>query len=161
MSTILDALKKSEQERKANHVPTLSDMPVPQEKSRWPFYLIAVLVILLALAAGLLLGPWFASSKSKNYSLSSEPVLPLSVPSSPSDTASVNEQNKSATKLATVDDVVINVISYSDSPAQRFVMLNGKMYRENDFVKTGLKVEAIKPSAVVLNLRGELVTRSP
>ena len=60
MSTILDALKKSEQERRSNHVPTLSDMPVPQERSRMPVYLVLGLSLLLAVAIGALLNAWFA-----------------------------------------------------------------------------------------------------
>ena len=49
MSTILDALKKSEQERKLNKLPTLNDMVTPQEPSRWP--LVAGLALLLAMIA--------------------------------------------------------------------------------------------------------------
>lgn len=148
MSTILDALKKSEQERKRSHLPTLSDMPTPQEPPRWPWGLIAILSLLLAVALGVLMSRWWLSADTAAPARSIQPEAPaiadsLSLP-------------------ATVDaDVVVNVVSYSDIPAQRFVMLDGKMYRENDFVRAGLKVQEIRPNAVVLNLRGELLTRTP
>ncbi|NNC98594.1 MAG: hypothetical protein HKN85_00270, partial [Gammaproteobacteria bacterium] len=56
MSTILDALRKSEQERKLNKLPTLSDLPTPQEQSRWPQILIIALLMLV-----LLVLTWFGS----------------------------------------------------------------------------------------------------
>ena len=62
---------------------------------------------------------------------------------------------------ADLADVVVNVVSYSLESSQRFVMLDGKIYRENDFVRAGLRVDEIKPNAVVLNFRGELLTRTP
>ena len=57
MSTILDALKKSEQERKLNKLPTLSDMPAPEEPRRWPqLVIIGLLLLVVALLAWLSLG---------------------------------------------------------------------------------------------------------
>jgi len=46
MSTILDALKKSEQERKLNKLPTLTDIQAPQEPARWPLVLAMVFAVL-------------------------------------------------------------------------------------------------------------------
>ena len=151
MSTILDALKKSEQERKQNHLPTLSDMPVPEERARWPLYAIAVLSLLVALLIGVLIASWFGASKESNanYQASNGQI----------DAQPVNHGVDS--NEVDVDDLVINVVSYSKDSTQRFVILNGKMFREHDFVRAGLKVQEIKPNAVVMNLRGELLTRTP
>lgn len=149
MSTILEALKKSEQERKSNDVPTLSDMPVPQEGLRWPLYVIAGLSLVLALVVGVLLSQWFARSDGADTQTQDVQLAP-SPSASPAPVISVADEV-----------LVVNVISYSESPSQRFVMLDGKMYRENDFVRAGLKVQEIKPNAVILNMRGELVTRTP
>ncbi len=154
MSSILDALKKSEQERKLNNVPTLSDMPVPQEASRWPLYVIGVLSLVLAVAIGVLVSPWFSAQNKP------EPA-PQLVVSQDRQNDAVSETLQRANSGGPADDIVINVVSYSDQPQQSFVMLDGKMYRENDYVQAGLKVSEIKPNAVVLNLRGELITRSP
>ena len=61
MSTILDALKKSEEERKVTKVPTLADMQAPQEPSKWPNVLLIIIVglllVLLALAVRFILHP--------------------------------------------------------------------------------------------------------
>jgi len=153
MSTILEALKKSEQERKLNDVPTLSDMPVPQESARWPFYAIGLLSLLLALLAGVLVSPWFDKASPD------QPATSIISPVSGVENTSV--QSSQAEGVSALDEITVNVVSYSAVPEQRFVMLNSKMYRENDFVRAGLKVEEIKPNAVVLNVRGELLTRTP
>ena len=148
MSTILDALKKSEQERKKNHVPTLSDMPVPEESARWPLYVIAALSLTLACLVGVLIANWYGPNRSVPQADEAKPLIK-------SDAA--NQQIVEA-DLA---DVVVNVVSYSLESSQRFVMLDGKIYRENDFGRAGLGVDEIKPNAVVLNFRGELLTRTP
>lgn len=149
MSTILEALKKSEQERKLNELPTLSDMPVPQEPSRWPLVIIAIMSLIIALMIGVLMGPWFSKA-------GESPELRERAQAAP--TRPVEADAESDVKLL---NIIVNVVSYSDKPEQRFVILNGKMFRENEFVRAGLKVEEIKRNAVVLNLRGESVTRSP
>lgn len=150
MSTILEALKKSEEERNRSNTPTLSDRPAPREKSRRLLVVLLVLVMLLVFAVGLLLSRWWADSDSEVY----EAPLVISKDATTDlpdvDPASVESE-----------EVVINVLSYSEAPAQRFVMINGKMYRENEFVRAGLKVEEIKPSSVILNLRGKRVTQTP
>ena len=145
MSTILDALKKSEQERKLKNLPTLADMPAPQEQSRWPLYLGLGLAALLLAVLVLLLGDQ-----------SAPPEATARAPSvlnnqSIADTSGIDPQAS----------VVINVVSYSEQPAQRFVMINGKMFRENEFVRAGLKVIEITEQGVVLNERGRRIVKQP
>jgi len=152
MSTILDALKKSEQERKKNHVPTLSDMPVPEESARWPLYVIAILSLLLACLIGVLIANWYGPNRSAPQHQQTKSAVNRDV---------VNQASTVDAQQNDIADVVVNVVSYSEEPSQRFVMLDGKMYRENDFVRAGLRVDEIKPNAVVLNYRGELLTRTP
>ena len=53
------------------------------------------------------------------------------------------------------------MVSYSEQPEKRFVMIGGKLYRENEFVRTGLKIEEIRQNEVVLNNRGEQIIRRP
>lgn len=164
MSTILDALKKSEQERKKNHIPTLSDMPVPEESARWPLYVIAILSLLLACLLGVVIANWYGPNRADEQRLAeqaieSQKVAPQTLPNNPVMTTP-NDTRVDASD-ADVANIILNVVSYSEEPNQRFVMLDGKMYRENDFVRAGLKVEQIKPNAVVLNWRGELMTRTP
>lgn len=152
MSTILDALKKSEQERKKNHVPTLSDMPVPEESARWPLYVIAVLSLLLACLIGVLIANWYGPNRSTSQGQHTKSMV---------NSDAANQVSAVDAPQNDIADVVVNVVSYSEESSQRFVMLDGKMYRENDFVRAGLRVDEIKSNAVVLNYRGELLTRTP
>ena len=63
--------------------------------------------------------------------------------------------------LVTADNVVVNVVSFSEKPEQRFAMINGKMVREGEFVEAGLLVEKIERESVVFNLRGKQFSRRP
>ena len=152
MSTILDALKKSEQERKLNKLPTLNDMATPKESSRWPIYiglalvLVAIALIILAFVI------WNGKPLQSQVSPDSKPANAVSLAEVSTDTLS---------SVDVSDATLVNVVSYSDKPAMRFAMVNGKMVREGEFIKPGLKVEEILPNSVVFNARGEKVTRSP
>ncbi len=152
MSTILEALRKSEQERKRNDVPKLTDVPPPQETTRWALYVIAVLSLVLALVLGVLLSQWLGKSETTTPAASTLESVTETEVASPELTAD---------PVVALKDVQINVISYSEKSEQRFVMIDGKMYRENDFVRAGLKVQEIKANVVVLNYRGELINRTP
>ena len=156
MSTILDALKKSEQERKLNKVPTLDDMTAPQEESPWLLRIIIFLVLLLILLmvyifvnSSVSSGQFFnitPSTESKKVILDNE-TLGLTEPDAKTNTSS--------------DEIVVNVVSYAESPEQRFVVINGKIFRQGDFIRAGLKVEKIKPESVIFNQRGRRLERQP
>ena len=152
MSTILEALKKSEQERRLNDIPTLSDMPAPYEPSRWPVIALSVgLFVLLVFMLLIANKVWFTPQKNS---------LPQ------------NSQKSSKSELLTTGDsstegvvnrsgLVVNVVSYSDDGSKRFAMIDSVLYREGEFVRAGVKVEEIRQDEVVLNVRGEKVTRRP
>lgn len=144
MSTILDALKKSEQERKLNQVPTLSDMPVPNEPSRWPTILLLIVIVLLLVLIGFALNQWWSKAASSPVVISNSTT-----------------EGGAAPVQASPEDVLVNVVSYSEQAEQRFVMIDGKLFRENDYVRAGLKVEEIRQNEVVLNLRGRRIIRQP
>lgn len=148
MSTILDALKKSEQERKLNNIPTLSDMPMPHEASRWPLTLLVSVVVLLLIILGLVVKQvWFPRSYNNEL---------VNVPQ-----AHVEAQLDVSNKPLTPEGVVVSVVSYSQTPSKRFIMIDGKLFRENEFVEAGLKVEEIRKNEVVLNFRGKAIVRRP
>ncbi|RBP53164.1 general secretion pathway protein GspB [Arenicella xantha] len=150
MSTILDALKKSEQERKLNSLPTLSDMPPPQESSRLPLILLCVICALLVVLLLLVVAQWRSNHNSVN-SEQSELNGRLSVAASTDESLPVD-----------VNIVIpIDVVSFSDEPAQRFVMIEGKVVREKEFAQPGVMVEEIQRDAVILNIRGQRVKRTP
>jgi hypothetical protein len=159
MSTILDALRKSEQERKLNKLPTLTDMSAPQEPSRWPLY-IGLPLVLLAIALVLLAYVlWTAKpevSKMQAANVNSVITLP------PEAENSIQTSQLNALEVVRPkDSMLVNVVSYSTDPALSFAMVNGKMVREGDFIEPGLKLEEILLDAVVFNSRGKRITRSP
>ena len=156
MSTILEALKKSEQERKLNKLPTLADMQAPQEPSRWPKIIaigLAVIVLCIAVVsvvywwqsrmAPTILKPEYSNSRGN----SSEQVI--------------SEIDENQERAIGGDEVVVNAVSFSEFPERRFAMVNGKMVREGEFVEAGLMVEKIEIDSVVLNLRGKTFSRKP
>ena len=147
MSTILEALKKSEQERRLNEVPTLSDMTAPQESSKWPVFLLAGLVVLLSIILIVLAIRWWS-------------VVPIGEKSA-IEISNETLADQQASQAGTGDKIVVNVVSYSETAEQSFVMINGRLYRENEFVRAGLKVEKIEADRVVLNLRGRRIERKP
>lgn len=146
MSTILDALKKSEQERKLNNVPTLSDMPTPQETKSWPLVLLFIAILLLSILVALLFFRTQASDQDQDVSKVN---------------SSLEVTGKPSALVVSDADIVVNVVSYSEQQELSFVMINGKLFRNGEFVLAGLRVEEIKPDEVVLNLRGKRITRKP
>jgi len=153
MSTILDALKKSEQERKLNKLPTLSDMPAPPEPSKWPL-IWGIVLCVVALIILLVTVFWWGKGSMQAQVLSTE------MASQSSDKVMVVLDN-SIIAADDNDGVVVNVISFSEDLNQRFAMVDGKMVREGEFVRAGLQVEKIQMDSVLMNLRGKRITRKP
>lgn len=158
MSTILEALRKSEKERKLSDLPTLSDMPAPQEQARWSHWLILGLIVLSVGLLVLVFSLWQGSairggtqSALSQGSLSQRDAIVV-------DNDSVGE---GFTEVLANDDIIVNVVSFSEQADQRFVMINGKMFRENDFIRSGLKVVAIQSDSVILNQRGRRMELEP
>lgn len=148
MSTILEALKKSEQERKLNNLPTLSDMPPPVERPSL-FKLVSIVIaiaILLAIAVLAVV-----------YFIFDEPQTARSVTNETINIQGIDSQNTKVEQQG----IVVSVISYSDQADKRFAIINGNMVRENEFVQAGIKVEQIQPDSVTLNQRGQTFTLQP
>jgi hypothetical protein len=165
MSTILDALRKSEQERKLNKLPTLTDMVAPQEPSRWPLY-IGLALVLLAIALVVLAYVIWSSKPDAEQAGNATDVASLAqstnanghgIAQAPVEVPGSNTGEVGPLK----DPMLVNVVSYSKDPAYSFAMVNGKLAREGDFIEPGLKLEEILPDAVVFNSRGKKITRSP
>lgn len=157
MSTILEALRRSEQERKLNDIPTLSNMRAPQEASRWPAIGLMIMGLLLLALVAFLASNWFSGRGllgpgSSDQTMPDVPVAVTNETVGVPDVAKPSEESK---------DIVVNVVSYSDQAEQRFAMINGKLFREGEFVRGGLKVEKILPDEVVLVSRGRRIVRKP
>ena len=52
----------------------------------------------------------------------------------------------------------LEVVSYSDTPAQRLVFISGRKYVEGDTTDGGYRVEQIREDSVVLSDKGERFT---
>jgi type II secretion system (T2SS) protein B len=52
----------------------------------------------------------------------------------------------------------LEVLSYSDVPAQRLVFINGRRYREGEMLDGGVKVEEIHEDSVILSEAGQRFT---
>ena len=156
MSTILDALKKSEQERKLNKLPTLTDMQAPQEPSRWPKFIaigLSILVLCIVTASTVYWWQYRNDSTAPHHDSRNNPVNESAEPEGETDQAQKSE--------IMANEVVVNAVSFSELPERRFAMVNGKMVREGEFVEAGLMVEKIEMDSVVLNLRGKQFSRKP
>lgn len=139
MSTILEALKKSERERKLSDLPTLSDMPAMEEPSpfKWIGLTLLGLAIVSVLAAVIVMV--FMSSEAPSRAVSDGVLSPVD----------------------SVAQTTLSVLSYSESANQRFAIINEKLVREGDFLSTGIKVEEIQLDRVILNVRGERMSLQP
>jgi hypothetical protein len=52
----------------------------------------------------------------------------------------------------------LEVLSYSDVPAQRLVFINGRRYREGEMLDGSVKVEEIREDSVILSEAGQRFT---
>ena len=68
MSTILKALKKSEQERNEQHIPSLADMPAPAEPQPWRWIVIGFCTMLIFTLVLYALWNLFASNEPTDQS---------------------------------------------------------------------------------------------
>lgn len=64
----------------------------------------------------------------------------------------------SAKATGSRDALKLEVVSYSDTPAQRLVFISGRKYVEGDTTEGGFRVEQIKEDSVVLSDQGERFT---
>ena len=135
MSTILDALKRSERERKLNEIPTLTDMAAIEEPSPFKWILLTVLVV-IAISLVTALTVWVFNKQSST-------------------------QGFVATLDANNELPRLSVISYSENPLQRFAMLNNKLLREGDSLAPGVKVVEIQADQVMINMQGEQIVLKP
>ncbi len=181
MSYILDALNKSEQERKANQTPDLSTIhraPVPSgsrdaNSHRWFFAIIAIIIVNAA-------GYWFwltQSGQQNATAIANSPAVPASTPPrqfkspdvQPPDeaAASVPITNHTSAALAApvrITDLPREVQSripalrfsshlFSEDAEFRMVNINGQMIREGNIVADGIRLLSITEDGVILTFQ--------
>ena len=179
MSYILDALKKSERARALGDVPTLQSPGgsgfdhATGRRWRWLW----VLLFIVAVAASALAAWQFARR-------ATEPVATAQPIQRPAPAATVPTRSAPATAPAAPGPVVVtpprpegasipwlreldasvrkalpaltlNVLSYSEAPEQRFVMIDLATYHEGDPIDSDLRLESIHPDGAVFNYLGQ------
>lgn len=168
MSYILDALKKSEKERALGNVPTLEASDQQEERRvpmRWLLLTVVCLVVALVIAGGWMLwpsGPVNRPSVSANAVPGTDPeaAAPRTAesaqsaqtgnapaPETPALPVSINAVDASV--RSRIPDFRINVLSYSDNNAKRFVMIGQNIFKEGEEVAAGVVVQEIRNSEVV------------
>ncbi|HEC12081.1 MAG TPA: hypothetical protein ENI80_02365 [Acidiferrobacteraceae bacterium] len=182
MSYILDALRKSERERVLGQVPTLSTAEVQfydRRKKLW-WWIIPALVV-VAVTVGLYVftspdpGPKIALPMTQPPSAPKPVEAKLGVSQqSSTNPDTVNGQVEVHGEPAPVggadlvveltelpldyrkqfSDMVLNVVSYSQDPKRRFVMIDLQVYREGQRVKAGPRLEQIQADGAVLSYAG-------
>mgnify|MGYP000570399618 CR=1 FL=1 len=169
MSYILEALKKSERQRRLGAVPRLDTFQEPPSRSpaaSRPGWLRPLLLLNLLLVAALLaylLLP-VASDREQPGSLPGAAAKPQPQPASPSllelsppalagSPPRWSELPVGLRQQITPPSLEVHV--YSENPARRFVMIRGRQYREGDNLPDQLRLNQITPQGVVLSWHGE------
>lgn len=188
MSFILDALRKSESERRRDAAPTLAQIPLAVPRGGPPAWVWAVIATLSACVL-VLAGAWWHSMRSAPATpraaasaaaqARQEPRPDADVPAPAARAAtgaatpvapdtearsSIAASGASVRVLPSVADALaagialppldLQLISYREAPAERFVFINGFQYRQGQRVQNGPLVVAIHAQGVVLRQQG-------
>ena len=148
MSSILDALEKSERERNQDSVPQYHDMQPPEERGfRWKWLWVALIAIVFVFIVFALVR-WIPSI---NLQKTEEVVA--------EDNQTRNYLQLSDLEKSGIPKDRINVVSVSADRERSFVMLGEKMYREGDIVSEDVTLKAIRKDHVVFNKNDVLIRR--
>lgn len=167
MSSILDALEKSERERNHDAVPQYHNMQPPEEKSRrWLWLLLAIALVLLLLAVFFAARYWTPLSQQNGIAnpasnAASTKQSNTGAPTVVENTPGVvyDYSNLPQTEQDALPQLRINVVSVSADPKRSFVMLGEKLYREGDTVAQGTRLVTIQKDHVVMSHNGKLIRR--
>jgi general secretion pathway protein B len=184
MSYILDALKKSDQQRNIGATPTLqfaqTSMPIQKRPSIFYYGLLAVVLLCAGVAIGLL-RPWQAEQvQSENENIAKESPVAIPQQAAPASLATSPESPVTAEKnlpkqiaAAPVEpgqavpiyelpppiqkelpDMAVQLHAYSNKPGERLVSINSIRLREGGYLMAGLKLEQITPDGMIFSYKG-------
>lgn len=160
MSFLLDALGKADHDRRRSEVPELRSY---NRASRSPFLgvlrgLLLLCLLLIFFVFGYVTRPYLETTLfgQTRVSLVGSPAPAIE---EPVEVPAPNESDHTVAVASTAYDnfaskFELEVISYSESPAVRFVMINGSVIHEGEVLDTGEQLILIEPDAVVL-LQGD------
>lgn len=170
MSYILDALRKSEEERQPHDIATLTPLQRSRSQRRrnpWLTGLVLVLLINGALLGYLALGSFrFGNQDQEAATMTTQ--VPPSMTAGQGDTPTMQiVETDPLSEAVTIrpsvqNDAVSRILAsltftshvYAEDPSLRSVMIDGKVYREGDAPQAGLDLVAITNSGVVLRYQG-------
>lgn len=177
MSYILEALKKSERERQRGNIATLqtSSQIVLSHRSLWIGFLIGVVALSAVAATAWFVRLQLTGSTVVSPSASPEPSRQESrAPPAPqqtqtssavagSGTAAPAKAPDSAQRVDSIDQLdaaararvaglSLNVVSYSEVPARRFIMVNQRIVHESETIGDGVVVKRILPNGALLDV---------
>ena len=178
MSTILDALKKSEKERKLDKVPTLGTMRPPEERrSSGPWIVSSAFIICMTVgivgwlyflrsaeqvsptpqARDIRSAPVVASESAAALTAVGSPTA--SIPPEP--VGVVEYRNLPRSVADQLPELTVSVISWSGESDRNFVMMQSGIYRVGDVVADGLVLVDIEPDAAILDYLGQRIRIRP
>ena len=178
MSYILDALRKSDQQRQRGTAPMTLAAPAVVEKR--PAFSLNLVLALALLIAGMAIGwlrPWqpvapnpppLNQAKAPVPPLAAAPLSPLPprVPARPSPQrvreAAVSETQAGVIALSELPAAIrqdipslsISLHGYASKPADRITMINDKLLRQGELLAPGLRLEQITADGVILDYKG-------
>ncbi len=163
MSFLLDALGKADHDRRRSEVPELRTY---RQTGRSPVRAVLRGIALLSLLLlFFVLGYYFRPLLDKNifgYDETGESLAPSQAANKPVAPIASNPpapvaKAASAPPGTTPRIYELEVISYSDSPTARFVMINGAMLHEGEVLGSGEVLLTIERDAVVLDNAGKQI----
>ncbi|HWP95162.1 MAG TPA: general secretion pathway protein GspB [Gammaproteobacteria bacterium] len=181
MSFILDALRKSERARRTAGAVRLDGAPTPARRPPVPWgAVIGAALVLNALVLGMLLlahraertspPPTSASATrplareaalaerfSDGAEQSPSPTTPAEPPIAAASSVTPSPADVSVVTYLPgtgLPDLHLDVHAYADDPAQRFVFINLKRYREGETLSEGPRLLRILPDGVLLEYQG-------
>ncbi|MGH1542704.1 MAG: general secretion pathway protein GspB [Arenicella sp.] len=152
MSSILDALEKSERERNQNQVPSYSTMQPPEERAGHKKVLALVGIVLLLVLLAFIAFRYVPQFPEVNLTQKTESV----------DTKDSNIIEFTALSLqeqAELPNLRISVTSVSPKAGRSFVMLGDTLYREGDQLAAELSLKQIAKDYVVLEYKGRKIRK--
>jgi general secretion pathway protein B len=183
MSFILDALRKSESERQREAAPSLSQIPIAAPRSGLPPWAWAVIAA-LGLSVFVLAAAWWQSAANAptveaaasradpvrgtlpgaDPEQSAPPAGAPAVARAPAQEVPVPSAGAAGRTLPTLEEVLaagmalppleLQLHSYSEDSAERFVFINGFQYRQGQRVQNGPLIVGIYAEGVVLRHEG-------
>jgi general secretion pathway protein B len=175
MSYILEALKKSQQERNRGQVPDIETLhpgfSMPESLApRWPYWALGVCLLALAFLLGWL-RPWIDVEEPLHQATVLQRPEPEKIVPGKVDAPvrrQLTEQPvvvsvRSAEPVPAVSSLVQQSIPpmkfaghvYSSNPQQRSVIINGRFLSEGDELMSGMKLVGITMDSVIFSYQGQ------